>query len=59
LRVFREKLKIVEEEAMKRGIMGAGVVGSFAEDISEEEAEERTSSFFDWIDPNLGVGMAY
>jgi hypothetical protein len=55
LKVFKEQLKLAEQEAGKRGLMGAG----FAENISEEEAEKRTRSFFDWIDPFLFPGTAY
>ncbi len=29
------------------------------EEISEEEAERRTSSWFDWIDPFLSPSYAY
>ena len=59
LRIFREKLKIVEDEIAKRGLLNVGGIGMFAEAISEEDADEATSSWFDWIDPNLGVGCAY
>jgi hypothetical protein len=55
LRVLREQLRLAEQEAAKRGIMGAG----FAEIMTEDEAEERTNSRFDWIDPFLFPSMAY
>jgi len=55
LRVFKEQLKLAEQEVAKRGLVGAG----FAESISEDEAEKRTGSWFDWIDPFLFPGTAY
>ena len=58
LKVFREQLELASEEARRRGLLTAGSAG-FAEDISEEEAEQATSSWFDWIDPFLMPGMAY
>ena len=58
LRVFKEQLKLAEREAAKRGLLGTGA-SSFAEDITEEEAEKRTGSLFDWVDPFLSPGYAY
>ncbi len=58
LRVFKEKLKIVEKEAAKRGLLGVGVATPFAEDITTEEAEARTDNWFDWLDPFM-PSMAY
>lgn len=55
LRLFREQLSLAEQEAAKRGLMGAG----FAEAISEDEAGSRINSWFDWIDPFLFPGTAY
>ncbi|OQX04119.1 MAG: hypothetical protein BWK80_54270 [Desulfobacteraceae bacterium IS3] len=58
MRVFKEQLKLAEEEAAKRGILGAGLP-CFSENITEEEAEDRTSSPFDWIDPFWSPDYAY
>jgi hypothetical protein len=55
LRVFKEQLKLAEQDAAKRGLVGAG----FAESISDDEAERRTGSWFDWLDPFLFPGTAY
>jgi RHS repeat-associated protein len=62
LRVFKEKLRIVGEEAAKRGLQGGACMSGtevIAEDITEEEAEARTDNWFDWIDPFIGVRHAY
>ena len=55
LRLFREQLSLAEQEAARRGLMGAG----FAEAMSEDEAGNRTNSWFDWVDPFLFPGKAY
>jgi hypothetical protein len=60
LRIFREQLDLAQKEARKRGLFAVGGgVSPFAEDITEEEAESRTSSWFDWIDPFWSPGYAY
>ncbi|MBF0550837.1 MAG: RHS repeat-associated core domain-containing protein [Deltaproteobacteria bacterium] len=53
--IFREQLRLAEEEAAKRGLMGAG----FVEAMSEDEADEKTDSWFDSIDPFAFPGTAY
>jgi RHS repeat-associated protein len=69
IRVFNEQLKLAELEAARRGIVVGGgaamldpeLLGTpveFAESISEEEAERRTRSWFDWLDP-FGASCAY
>ena len=55
LRLFREQLSLAQQEASKRGLLGAGL---FAEDMTEEEADRRTDSWFTWIDP-FGANNAY
>lgn len=57
--IFREQLELAQKEAAKRGITIGTGTSAFAEDITEEEAEKRTSSWFDWIDPFLLPGNAY
>jgi len=63
IRVFEEQLRLAKEEAKRRGLMaigGANLGGSdFYENISEEEAEKRTKSWFDWLDPFWSPGYAY
>ena len=59
LRIFEAQLKIIEGEAAKRGLLTAGAGITFAEDMTAEEAEENTSSWFDWFDPWLAPGTAY
>jgi len=55
LRLFRAQLDLAQGEAARRGLLGAG----FAEGISSGEASGRTDNWFDWFDPNFGVGYAY
>ena len=71
IKVFQEQLRLAEEEAAKRNITNtsaaiavAGAVQGNAttceEDVSQEEAEGRTGSWIDWIDPDpLGTEYAY
>lgn len=55
LRLFKEQLRLAEQEAARRGLFSAG----FAEAISDEEVEERTSGWFDYVDPFLFPGVAF
>ena len=57
LRVLREELKLAQEELAKRGLPAALAAGSFAEDITEEEAERRTGGWL--IDLLFGGDYAY
>jgi hypothetical protein len=58
LMAFKAQLELAEQEAIKRGVMGLGTT-SFAEDVTEVQAGQRTDSWFDWIDPFWSPRYAY